>query len=378
MRILLVGEFSRLHNSLKEGLLALGHEVDIIGTGDDFKKFPVDFSISPLFSKHFAIRYFNKIVAKIFKIDLESIEKRIRFKRFLPSLKNYDIVQLINSDAIETTPRQQIKLYKKLFSQNKKKYLLVCGDETPIVDFLLKNEMRYSTMTPFFENEENKKYYNYTLKYTTSEHRKLFDFLRQECDGIIASDLDYKIPLENMGFKFKMIPNPINTKKIKFQPFEKKSKIVIFHGENKYSHIKKGSRFFLEALSIIAEKYKDKVEIITSNSLPYEEYIFLQERSDIILDQIYSFDQGYAALEAMARGKTVFTGAETEFYETYNLDEIVAINALPNRDYLIENLSFLIENPDEIRRIGERARKFIEEEHDYIKIATKYIENWEK
>ena len=39
MKILLVGEYSRLHNSLKEGLTALGHEVTIVGTGDHFKKY---------------------------------------------------------------------------------------------------------------------------------------------------------------------------------------------------------------------------------------------------------------------------------------------------------------------------------------------------
>jgi hypothetical protein len=42
MKILLVGEYSRLHNSLKEGLAALGHTATIVGTGDDFKKYPVD------------------------------------------------------------------------------------------------------------------------------------------------------------------------------------------------------------------------------------------------------------------------------------------------------------------------------------------------
>ena len=45
MKILLLGEYSRLHNSLKEGLVALGHEVTIVGCGDKFKKFPVDYSI---------------------------------------------------------------------------------------------------------------------------------------------------------------------------------------------------------------------------------------------------------------------------------------------------------------------------------------------
>ena len=42
MRILLVGEYSRLHNSLKEGLQALGHEVTLVSTGDEFKNFPSD------------------------------------------------------------------------------------------------------------------------------------------------------------------------------------------------------------------------------------------------------------------------------------------------------------------------------------------------
>jgi hypothetical protein len=44
MRILLVGEYSRFHNSLKEGLLALGHDVVIIGD-NDFKNYPLDISV---------------------------------------------------------------------------------------------------------------------------------------------------------------------------------------------------------------------------------------------------------------------------------------------------------------------------------------------
>jgi DNA-binding response OmpR family regulator len=39
MKILLVGEYSRLHNSLKEGLNELGHQVTIIATGDHFKNY---------------------------------------------------------------------------------------------------------------------------------------------------------------------------------------------------------------------------------------------------------------------------------------------------------------------------------------------------
>ena len=72
------------------------------------------------------------------------------------------------------------------------------------------------------------------------------------------------------------------------------------------------------------------------------------------------------------------TGAENEFYKQYNLTEKVAVNALPNVDYLVQELSYLIENPDEIIAIGKRARTFVEKEHDYLKIAQKYLDIWDK
>lgn len=73
------------------------------------------------------------------------------------------------------------------------------------------------------------------------------------------------------------------------------------------------------------------------------------ENAHIILDQVYGFDQGFNALEAMAKGKVVFTGAETEFLKHYHLQEDeVAINALPDVNYLVEKLSYLIENPQKL------------------------------
>lgn len=79
----------------------------------------------------------------------------------------------------------------------------------------------------------------------------------------------------------------------------------------------------------------------------------------------------------MAKGKVVFTGAEHEFYSHYNLTEKVAINAILNVDYLVQQLSFLLDNPHEIIAIAKRARAFVEKEHDYLKIAEKYLEAWQ-
>lgn len=378
MKVLLIGEFSRLHNSLKEGLISLGHQVTIVGTGDNFKNYPIDISIAPrITTSNFIFRFLNKCFDKFFKINFEAIEKGIRFYLLLPNLKNYDVVQLINSDAIETNPKWQINFYNKLFKNNKKSFLLICGDETPIVDFNLKNQLKYSVLTPYLENKKLKNLYQYSLKYVTKNYRELYEFIEKKCDGIIVSDIDYKIPMMQTKTNVVLIPNPINTDKIKYFENLINDKIIIFHGINELSHIKKGNIFFEKALGIIQEKYPEKVEIITTRSIPYNQYIELYNKAHIVLDMVYAYDQGYNALEAMAKGKVVFTGAETEFEAFYNLKESVNINAKPDVDYLVNELSFLIENPQEIIEIGKRARIFIEKEHNYIKIAKKYLEVWQ-
>ena len=378
MKILLVGEYSRLHNSLKEGLIALGHEATIIASGDHFKKYNVDYSLYPAFTSDFWLtRKAKNLLFTLTKIDLEKTERALRFYCFLPKLKEYDHIQLINSDALETYPFASRFLFKKLFSQNKKVSLLICGEDTPIVEYLLKQEMKYSILSPLFEDATLKKNYNYTLKYVRPQYRKTFDFIKEKSSSLITSDLDYKIPMEAMGYQAAFIPNPINTDTIEYKPLHIiDNKIIIFLGINDGSAVKKGSAFFEKALAIIQQKYPNQVDIIVTRSIPYNQYIEAYNKAHILLDQVYGYDQGYNALEAMAKGKVVFTGAEHEFYTHYNVTEKVAINALPDVDYLVHQLSFLIENPEEIIAIGKRARAFVEKEHHYLKIAEKYLKAW--
>ena len=379
MKILLLGEYSRLHNSLKEGLVSLGHEVITVASGDDFKKYDADYSFhSAFFSRFWFIRKGKNLIYKTTSIDLEKIERAIRFYFLLPKLKGCDHVQLINSDAIETYPFLARFLYKKVFQNIESRSLLVCGDETPIIDYLFKKEMKYSVLTPYFDDNSLRKKFEFPLKYLTKSYRKTFDWLHNNCTSLISSDLDYKIPLVAMEYKAHFIPNPINIDVIEFKKLEINTEVVIFLGINRGSYIKKGISFFEKALAIIKEKYNSKVEILITENVPYNQYISLYNKAHILLDQVYAYDQGYNALEAMAKGKVVFTGAENEFAKQYNLTERVAINALPDVDSLVNELSFLIDNPGEIIAIGKRARTFIEKEHHYIKIAEKYLEVWQK
>ena len=221
------------------------------------------------------------------------------------------------------------------------------------------------------------KYYQYIPDYLSKNYKKIHDFVFDKCNGIIVTDLDY-IDANKANPKYRtFIPYPINYEKIVFQELNINDKIIIFLGINQYSYYQKGIDFFEKALEQILIKYPNKIEIITAQNMPYSEYINFYNKSHIVLDQTFTYDQGYNALEAMAKGKVVFTGAETEFMEYYNITERVCINAKPDVNYLVNELSFLIENPQEIIDIGKRARVFIKNEHDYIKIAERYLEVWE-
>lgn len=377
MKILLVGEYSRLHNSLKEGLVALGHEVTIIASGDGFKNYDVDINISSKLKNVRLFSFVNKIFTRFFKLNFIAIENTYRFKKQLPKLKNYDVVQLINEDALHVNPKQQIRLLKQLKTQNKKLFLLCCGDDYITIKYYLKNTIKYSILTPYLEDKSLKGKYNYSLKYLSDSYKKLHDFIIKNSYGTIATDIDYHLPMQSHPHYLGLIPNPINIDIVNYHPLSTKGKIVIFHGINKLSKIKKGNIYFEKALTIIKSKHPDKVTILSSENVPYKTYINTYNSAHIILDQVFGFDQGYNALEAMAKGKVVFTGAEKEWLDYYNIEtNTVAINALPDVDDLVEKLEWLILNPNQIETISKNARDFVVKNHNYLNIAKQYTQTW--
>ncbi|APY00930.1 glycosyltransferase [Lacinutrix venerupis] len=379
MKILLVGEYSRLHSSLKEGLVELGHNVTIVSSGDGMKKFKTDINYNSKIKSSLLLNKLNNLSIRFFKTDFIKIENAYRFKKLLPQFKGFDVVQLINEDALFIEPKTQIKFLKQLISQNKKLFVLCCGDDYTVVKYYLKEELKYSILTPYLNDKSLKHRFVFSLKYTTEPFKKLHDFLKTNSLGTIASDIDYHIPMQNEINYLGLIANPINIKKIPYNPLNINGKINIFLGINTHSSIKKGISFFEKALQIIQDKYPEKVSIKITENLPYNEYIKIYNETHILLDQVYGYDQGYNALEAMAKGKVVFTGAEQEWLDYYNLKEnTVAINALPNVDYLVEKLEWLILNPDKILEISKGARRFIEREHNYISCAKLYLEKWNK
>lgn len=375
MNILLVGEFSRMHNSLKEGLQELGHTVTILGFKDGFKDFPVDYPLITKWNSPF-LKKLKLGVYKLTRFNINSWFTYRQFKKNQSKFTGYDFVQLINENCFYCGLYYEKKILGFLFANNKKVFLVSCGTDYLNVKYDFEHPQKKSVLQPYRDGKISTKDFSNVLKFSSKKYKLLHDFIHQNIQGIIASDIDYDIPLRGNPKYRGMVPNPINIKKLVVPPFSSIEKVIIFHGINHDSYFKKGNDYFESALAEISRKYGDRVEIITSRSIPYQQYINFYNKAHIVLDMVYAHDQGFNALEAMAKGKVVFTGAEKEFEAFYQLTEKVCVNAKPNINYLLEELSQLINNPDEILEIGKRAKAFVKKEHDHIESAKKYLNIW--
>lgn len=377
MNILLIGEFSRLHNSLKEGLNAMGHHVVICGLNDGFKDYPVDLPIK----KKWDSGWLKKIKSACYRLtgfDISSWLTYRQFQRYKDRLKGFDVVQLINENSFYCQPDYEIKILSYLFANNHKAFLLSCGYDYANVHHALAHPEMKSPLQPYLQGKIGARDFDNALKYTRPDFKKLHDFIYTSIRGVIASDLDYEPALLSHPKYLGLIPNPINVDQIKFLPLAVEDAIVIFHGINQQNYLKKGNDYFERALAVITDRYPDRIEVITVRNAPYSEYIKSYDRAHIILDQVYAMDQGYNALEAMAKGKVVFTGAEQSFVNRYQIQQAVNCNSVPDVDRIVEQLADLIAHPDQIVEIGGRARRFIESEHDYRHVATQYLQCWER
>ena len=375
MKILLIGEYSRLHNSLKEGLQKLGHEVTILGFKDGFKDYPVDFPLVKKWDSGFKKKI--KLALLILTgFDISSYFTYCQFKKNRKLFQDFDVVQLINENSFFCDYRYEKKILGFLFRNNKKVFLLSAGDDYMYVKYNFEHPANPSIIQPYRDGKIPDKEFSNVLKYRRPAFKKIHQYIQKNIRGVIATDIDYHIPMLNKDKYIGLIPSPMNLDNFPKEAININEEIIIFHGINRESYYKKGNDFFEIALIKLKQKFGTKIKIIVTENIPYDEYTRLYNQAHIIVDQLYGHDQGSNALEAMAKSKAVITNASVAFQNHYNLTEKVAVNGLPDVDYLVNEMSLLIENPDEIKAIGKRARAFIEKEHDYKEVAKKYVELW--
>lgn len=160
----------------------------------------------------------------------------------------------------------------------------------------------------------------------------------------------------------------IDLSKFEFTGSENRNKMIkIVHAPSHRE--KKGTMYILPVIEkLLNEKYD--IDFILLENRTNNEVIEICKNSDIIIDQLLLESYGVFLIENMAFGKPVLCRIDEKLMKYY--PDIPILRSDPDNIY--DNLKLLIENPDLRKELGEKGRKYVEENHDSKKIAKQVLE----
>ena len=174
MKILLLGEYSNVHNTLAEGLRQLGHQVTVASNGDFWKNYPRDIDLQRTASLWGKISF------------------AFRLLRALPKLRGYDVVQLINPLFVEIKAERLFALYRYLRKHNKRVYLCAFGmDYYWVNECRTRKPLRYSDFNLGNEVRQNADALKETADWIGTSKERLNKYIAHDCDGIITGLYEY-------------------------------------------------------------------------------------------------------------------------------------------------------------------------------------------
>lgn len=356
MKVLLLGEFSSLHKYLKEGLLELGVEVKFGSDGDVWKK--VGGGDFELIKRGANDSYIKKIKSRIFD----------QYK-LVSHLKGYDIVQLINPHIFY--PIEWPHLIRSIKRNNRRISLCAAGDDYAVFCAYKKHFMDY------YAYDYDKRIYDFYNRKNISGLLRIKNYHKtiELSDIIIPSSYVYEKAYSCNSKCTRTILFPINCKTIEYKENRINEKIIFFHGINR--ELAKGTYFIRSALERLQYNYPNDVEIIIDGKMPFDKYVKVLSKTNVLLDQCTSYCYGINSCVAMAEGKVVLSGNHSAMRSHLGIDPPV-IGIKPDVDYIYKKLIWILENKNKISEIGYKSRKYIEEYHDHVKIAQQYMDEWNK
>ncbi|ATW24494.1 glycosyltransferase [Candidatus Formimonas warabiya] len=353
MKILLLGEFSGFFKNLKEGILELGYEINLVNPGDEYRN-TVKTDLYIPSSRNYLIRNIEKLIFPFWK---------------LKQYYNYDIVQLTGHNVFGGLKyNYNYLLIDKIKRNSNKMFMSSCGSDY----FFYKKLkcLKYSALEEHIEIDLNG-YNPYNQKKFMENNINVVNLV----DGIIPTAYSYAEAYREHNRLLNTIQFPINVNKIAFtrQKIEN-NKIKIFHGITREGF--KGTKYIKEAMLKIKEKYPNDVEILIDGKMPLNKYLKVLEETNVVIDQALSYSYGMNALYSMAMGKVVLSGNEPECQQEFGRTDIPIINILPSVDDIFKKLEKLVLDKKCVIEIGQKSRLFVEDFHHHIKVAQKYIDTW--
>lgn len=359
MKILLIGEYSNVHATLAEGLRRLGHQVTVASNGDFWKDYPRDQDLSRRPGRLGGLRLMARVAT------------------LLPRWRGYDVVQLINPMFLELKAQRIAPVYRYLRRHNSKVVLCALGmDYFWVSECTNRRPLRYSDFNIGDRVRNDEPALREQRDWMGTAKERLNRLIAHDCDAIMASPYEnYVCYKPHFPQKLHFIPlpvKPVDTAATSAGT-DSQSALRLFVGISRGRSAYKGTDIMLRAAQDVAARHPGRMEIVTAEGLPFNDYQRLMDSSDVLMDQLYSYTPAMNALLAMSKGIVVVGGGEPESYDILGEHELrPIINVEPTYDSVCRQLEQLVMHPERLPELKRQSVAYVNRHHDYMKVARQY------
>ena len=395
MKILLIGEASFLHNTLKKGLVERGHRVTTMSDGNGWHDAPRDIDL--------------RRPARWGKLG--GLWVVWQLLRHLPKLCFNDVVQIHNYQFVPLMYRWNTLLLRFLKLTNRRVVKGCFGDDPQIFRRQAQGVPAYSDTywSGQLQNADQHRdriaevvehgaeaswrkttamadalvpcLYEYWLDYNEPPYAAKLHYIPlpieceemlRWCDGEMVKCLGNDTPSPS---------HPNDSHPSDSQLSTLNSQLTLSHlltiliGLQPKRDFMKGAMKIATFVEEVARRHPGKVQIKYVEGVPYDEYMHLLAEADVLVDQLYSYTPSMNSLAAMARGTVVIGGGEEEYYEFIGEDTLrPIINVRPDvpDEENIAAIERALFTDGMLERMAQESIQFVHKYHDYCHVAEQY------
>lgn len=389
MKILLIGEASFLHNTLKKGLVERGHRVTTMSDGNGWHDAPRDIDLrrDGRWGKLGGLRVVWQLL------------------RHLPQLCGNDVVQIHNYQFVPLMYRWNTLLLRFLKLTNRRVVKGCFGDDPQIFRRQAQGVPAYSDT--FWSGQLQNAELHRDRIAEVVEHGAEASWRKTTAmaDALVACLYEYWLDYNEPPYAAKLhyVPLPIECEEMvrwcdgemvkclgNDTPSPSHSNdsqlptnlttspphpLTILIGLQPKRDFMKGAMKIAAFVEDVARRHPGKVQIKYVEGVPYDEYMHLLAEADVLVDQLYSYTPSMNSLAAMARGTVVIGGGEEEYYEFIGEDTLrPIINVRPDvpDEENIAAIERALFTDGMLERMAQESIQFVHKYHDYRHVAEQY------
>lgn len=389
MKILLIGEASFLHNTLKKGLVERGHRVTTMSDGNGWHDAPRDIDLRRdwRWGKLGGLRVVWQLL------------------RHLPQLCGNDVVQIHNYQFVPLMYRWNTLLLRFLKLTNRRVVKGCFGDDPQIFRRQAQGVPAYSDTYWSGQLQNADQHRDRIAEVVEHGAEASWRKTTRMADALVACLYEYWLDYNEPPYAAKLhyIPLPIECEemvrwcdgeKVKCLGNDTPSPshpndsqlptnlttspphpLTLLIGLQPKRDFMKGAMKIAAFVEEVARRHPGKVQIKYVEGVPYDEYMHLLAKADVLVDQLYSYTPSMNSLAAMARGTVVIGGGEEEYYEFIGEDTLrPIINVRPDvpDEENIAAIERALFTDGTLERMAQESIQFVHKYHDYRHVAEQY------